>query len=761
MTIARKPISLRIPFVSSLGSPAIAAMGAAVFAIGSPASADTAMEEATQVAMADGTIKEIIVNARRLSANPYADPDAPYKVDRSASGKLTKPVADTPRSMTIVPKEVIEDLGAQSVRDLIRTQPGMTLGTGEGGNAFGDRIFIRGFEARNDVYIDGQRDPGVVSREIFAVEQVEILKGPSSTIGGRGTTGGAVSLVSKAPVAADFIKAEAVGGTDETMRFSLDANQRLSEKVALRVNGLFHDAEVAGRNEVWNRRWGAVAALLVEPNEAVDLKLDYYHLSTEGLPDWGIPFDSRSQQPFKGIRDNFYGLNDRDFMETRADIATAKISAEINDTLTLNSQTRWGRTRNSYIATAPERPNITNADPALWTLSANPKNRNAVTKYLANMTDVTAYFSTADIVHTLVAGVELSRETIVNRPFAFAQSETVGAPIVPTLQISQLIFNPDPDQDWPLVRALSGASTEAKVVSYAAYLIDTIELSPKFDLSIGLRYDDYNLDTTAISTAGVTTSLGNDSQFVNWNAALTWKPVDPLTLYIAASTSSNPSGEQIDGNGISYGGLGSATATLDPERNRSYEAGVKWEPEGAHLLLTGAVFRIDKTNARVNDPVTAGVQILDGRQRSQGFELGFSGNITPHWAAFGGYTYLDARVLESTNASEVGGRFPNVPKHSFSLLTTYALTDRLSIGGQAFYASTRYGGSNVAGTASLPGYWRFDATARYRVTSNVEFRLNVLNLTNKVYYDAIYRSGTPFAYVAPGRSALLTASLGF
>lgn len=533
--------------------------------------------------------------------------------------------------------------------------------------------------------------------------------------------------------------------------------------MTLRLNGLWHDAEVAGRDTIWNRRWGLAAAALLQPTDAIDINLDYYHLETDALPDWGIPFDRATQEPIAGIRSKFYGLTTRDFAATKSDIATGRLTADLNPLLTLTSQTRWGRVRNSYIASAPEAPNTTSPDPSLWTVRANPKNRNGVAETLANVSQVTARLETGRIRHSLVAGVELAREQVANRPYAFAQSETVGEVIVPPIPIIQPIFNPDPNQPWPLVRTLSGARTQTRVNSAAVYLLDTLNLEDRWLLTLGARYDTYDIENEARTAAGAVTRLAQASEFLNWNAALTFKPVPALSLYAALATSSNPSGEQLDGNGVSYGGLGSQTANLDPERNRSIEAGAKWTPGGptGDLLLTVAVFRIEKTNARVNDPVTAGVQILDGKQRSQGLELGAAGNITPRWAVFGGYSYIDARVIESTNPAEVGGRFPNVPEHSGSILTTYEILPGLQLGGQLFHASRRYGGNNVAGTASLPPYWRADAMARWRVSAAVELRLNVLNLTNEVIYDAIYRSGTPFTYVAPGRSALLSARVSF
>ncbi|WP_426166670.1 TonB-dependent receptor [Sandarakinorhabdus sp. DWP1-3-1] len=708
---------------------------------------------ADDAAAADQTI---IVNGERVPVNPYVDPAAPYKVDRSASTRFTEPLADTPKSITVIPQQVIQDLGAQSFRDLVRTQPGITLGTGEGGNAFGDRIFIRGFDARNDVYIDGLRDPGVTSREVFAVEQIEIVKGPSSTFGGRGTTGGAVSLISKSPLPANLAKFEATGGTDATRRFTADINRKLADNVQVRINGLWHDADVAGRDYVWSRRWGVAASLAVQPTANLDINLDYYHLSTEGMADWGVPFDARSQRPFDVPRGNFYGVLGRDFLKGRADIGTGRLVWRASDNIKLSSRLRYGSNLNSYIASAPEGPVITNPDPAQWTVRANPKNRNATSQTWANVNDLTMDFDTGGLHHTLVVGTELTREAISNKPFAFASSETVGAIIVPAQIILQPIFNPNPNIPFTQFPTLSGARTDTEISTKAVYILDTIDIGDTLKLSGGLRYDDYTVRSTSFTAAGARTDLRNDSDFLNWNAGLVWKPVAPLSLYVSAATSSNPSGEQSDGSGISYGGLGPQTANLDPERNRSYEAGVKYQAgEGGHLLLTAAVFRTDKTNARLTDPLT-GLQVLAGNQRVTGFEVGAQGNLTPRLSLFGGYTYLDAKVRPTVSPPQAGGVFPNIPKHSLAMLATWRVFDALTIGGQANYNSERFGGAAIAGSATLPAYWRFDATARVKLSGKAELQLNVLNLTNKTYYDAIYRSGTPFAYVAPGRSALLT-----
>lgn len=749
----RRPKSLR----STLGLGAACSLAGAGAVLG-PAAAGEAEE--IRLAAIDGVRDEIIVEGERRGRNPYADPEAPYKVDKSASSKLTEDILDTAKSIAVIPKEIIDDAGATSFRDIVRTQPGVTIGTGEGGNAFGDRIFIRGFDARNDVYVDGVRDPGVISREVFAVEQIEILKGPSGSFAGRGSTGGAVSLVSKAPQLTNFGDLEATYGTDNTYRVTVDANAKLSETLALRVNGLYHDSEVAGRDEVFNDRWGAAASLLWTPSEAFAVTLDYYHLETDELPDYGHPWNSLSNAPFEVDRSNFYGLVNRDFRETFANIYTAQVEYSPGENVTLRSTTRYGKTGNAYVVTAPERPNLSDPDPNNWVLSANPKNRNSVNEYFANQTDATLELSLFGADHAIVAGFEISREEITNRPFAFLDSEDPSTgDVISPFTVLQNIFNPDPFQVWPFPLEESGAFSVAEIDSNALYLLDTVKFGEAFSIFGGVRFDDYSINVESAGGRGAGV-FSNDSDFVNWHLGGVWKPASNASVYVAYGSSSNPSGEQVDGLGDAYGGITSATENLDPERNKSIEIGAKWNIFDEHLALTAALYRTNKTNARVQiEPGFGGAFALAGAQRVQGFELGFSGNVTEAWSVYGGVSILDAEITDDPDPGNIGGDLPNVAGESFTGLTRYQITDRLHLGGQANYQGARPGGTIVDIGTEIPGYWRFDFFGGYKLNDRIELTFNVLNATNKVYYDAIYRSGTPFVYIAPGRAALFSVDI--
>jgi catecholate siderophore receptor len=234
-------------------------------------------------------MQAVTVVERVIDHNPYAEPDAPYKAKGFRRRAAQAPLAETPANISVLTKTQIEDSGYTDLREILDAQPGITLGTGENGNAFGDRYIIRGQEARSDVFVDGLRDPGMSIRESFAVEQIEISKGPNSSFAGRGTAGGAINSVTKqATTEYDFTKISAGAGTDRHTRLTLDANHVLNDNVALRGQRAVRLRTSAGPRSGRSRAQGSG---LVRPVQAdrqdVDLIIDYYGLRAEDNPDMG------------------------------------------------------------------------------------------------------------------------------------------------------------------------------------------------------------------------------------------------------------------------------------------------------------------------------------------------------------------------------------------------------------------------------------------------------------------------------------------
>src|SRR5580704_6745138 len=235
-------------------------------------------EQAKQAAAANA-------NQAAPDANPYADPAAPYKANNLASPKFTQPIVNTPKTITVLTKELLEDKDATSLKEVGRTTAGVTLGTGEGGNAFGDRFFIRGFDARNDVFVDGIRDPAVNIRENFFTEQIEILKGPSATIDGRGTTGGALNIVTKQATDQNFYNADSILATDNTRRVTFDVNQVINPTLSVRFDGMWQNANISERDFATDDRWGGLAAVKWTPTDTVTVTANYIHTYLWSQPD--------------------------------------------------------------------------------------------------------------------------------------------------------------------------------------------------------------------------------------------------------------------------------------------------------------------------------------------------------------------------------------------------------------------------------------------------------------------------------------------
>lgn len=679
----------------------------------------------------------------RIEADePAGTSDGKYNVERSASPKYTQPLREVPQTITIVPKEVIEERGATTLRDVLRNVPGISISAGEGGVPLGDNLTIRGFGARTDMFIDGVRDFGNYFRDPFNLQQVEVVKGPASAYSGRGSTGGSINQISKWPFLGSANEAALVFGSDETKRVTLDVNQPLTgvglDNVAFRLNALAHDSEIAGRDHVERQRWGFAPSLAFGLGTPTQLTLGYYHLSQDNIPDYGHPFVNGS--PLDVDRSNFYGLVNRDYEETSLDVMTAEFKHAFSNELNLRNLLRYGYATSDYIVSAPT---FSGASFGAGTISRNSKSRDAEDTILINQTDLTSKFRTGPLGHTLVTGVELARETTANRN----RQNNVNGP-------ATSLFSPNPFDPGPPV-PYTGAGTDGTADSVALYAFDTIALHPQWDLTGGLRWDRVDLETESTATNGTKTTFNRIDSEISWRVGLVYKPAANGSLYAVYGTSFNPSGERLT--------LNANNELLDPEETKTYEVGTKWDLMGGRLALTGAVFRVEKTNARTDDPLGIVDQVLQGEQRVDGFEIGITGSITERWKVFAGYTRLIGKVIESGNPAEVGTEPVNVAPHSATLWTTYDLPWRLRVGFGAQAADSRRAGnaeSSFAGTSQnrVQGYVIFDAMLAYQLTEKIDLRFNVLNLTDKVYYDAIYSS---MAHPGAARTFLVSTGLRF
>jgi catecholate siderophore receptor len=693
-------------------------------------------------------------------ANPYADPSAPYKVDRvQASGKFPEPLLNTPKTITVLSKEVLADKNITTLREIGRSTAGVTLGSGEGGNAFGDRFFIRGFDARNDVFIDGIRDPAVSIRENFFTEQIEILRGPASSYAGRGTAGGAINIVTKQAADRNFYNAESTFGTDRTKRVTLDVNQVISPTFSVRTGGMFQDANVAGRNYVTDDRWGGFISTKWTPTDAIKITTNYVHTDLSGYPDFGVPYYKQGNVPVTsaGIpRGNWYGFLNRDFQTARQDFGTGTIEYKVNEAITLTSKVRGEHSLLNYIGTLPQNPNTTSPNPLLWTTTASAQSRYQNVDVWANQNEATFKLDTGGVKHTAVFGVEYSNENISIDRYAGLASELSGSAFTSNGAVTGVnLYSPQYTNIPFGIPSLLGNPTRYGVNTSSVYVMDTANWQDTIIVNGGVRYDGYSQSASNNSP----TYVKQNSDLVNYNVGLVYKPMSIGSIYAAYATSANPFGSELDATGTEYGGVPpNSTILLGPERNKAIELGTKWELADRHLLVSGALFQTTKDNARetVNNLLTSGAAY-----RIQGIDIEAEGKITDRWSIFGGLVLMQSKVTQSGVASNLGLQLANVAHQSFSMLTKYRFDGGWELGGQAVYRSKVYGGTFAANTNELPSYWRFDAFVEKKIDRNWTMKFYAQNLTNKLYYDSFYRSNVPFVAVAPGRAFYIVTTAKF
>jgi catecholate siderophore receptor len=693
--------------------------------------------------------------------DPYADPAAPYKADRLASPKFSEPIANTPKSITVLTKELLDDKDATSLKEVARTTAGVTLGTGEGGNAFGDRFFIRGFDARNDVFVDGIRDPSVSVRENFFTEQIEILKGPSSTIDGRGTTGGALNIVTKQAEDKNFYNAETTIAGDGTRRVTLDVNQVVNPTLAIRVDGMWQNAKVSGRDDTHDDRGGGLIAAKWKPNDSFTVTANYVHTNLWSLPDFGVPYNNLLGAPVTSLgvqRDTYYGFLDRDFQKVQQDFGTLDSRYVLNDFITLDNKMRDERSILNYIGTIPEQgtcngmaSTLAGSNPANWTVCLNPLSRYQVTTVLADQSAATIKFDTGPVQHTVVTGAEVSQERVSIDTYSGLTSEAVGMPFASSSigPVSVL----DPPNNLPFgTPTLMGTPTIIPVDTKSGYMLETADYRDFILLNAGVRFDQYNIGAKKSGA-----EISDSSGMWNYNLGAVFKPVPIASLYWAYGTSSEPVGAELDGTSTNYGGLNPTSPLAQifgPIESRAQEVGNKWELFDQHLLATAALFRTDVSNAReLIGSSTAGTITAGAAYHVQGIDFGAQGNITDRWSVYAGLVLMKTRVDHSAMPSNIGLPLAFVADQSFNALSKYKITDNFEIGGQATYRSKIYGGTLLAadqGTV-LPSYWRFDTFLDGKIYKNWRWKLFANNIFNKLYYDAFYQSAAPFTLVAPGR----------
>jgi catecholate siderophore receptor len=705
-----------------------------------------------------------------------------YQATQQSITRLQTPLLDTPQTINVVPQQEIQERRLTTMEDALRTVPGITFSAGEGGQQ-GDGPIIRGFAARGDIFRDGFRDPGWYTRDLFDVDRVEVYKGPSSFAFGRGSTGGAINNVSKLPTGQTFVEGTATINSVGGYRADVDASGKRGN-ISGRIAALYTETDTPDRDNVWTRRWGVAPSMSAQLDDATKLTLWYIYQGEEGAPDYGWPYlpqpgyrtttgalvnpgyngNGTAVTPVPIPRNTWFGIATgplRDIVTTETHILTAKIERELGSNFKITNGTRYllndrfGRnTAPRGLANAAKQPFTSGLTTGaggngigypvdLMTIARERRERETDATFLVNATDLTEKFDTGIINHTLTAGVELSRETrnqtrtdlcVATNPACFTSLVNPNIGGVPATGFT----------------VVPGNNTLA--TDYAAYIIDQMKITQYFELLGSFRFDRYSTHYLDLSAVAGQQDLRRTDNLPSYRFGAVYRPTPNSSLYVVYGNSYNPSAEfgTLSGNPNNV-----ASITLAPEKNVSYEAGVKVDVLQGNLSLTGAIFRIEKTNLRIpNDPSAPTAQqflVLDGLARVDGFELGAAGKVTDKWQVIGGYSYLDSSIAQTSNLAELGRWLPNAPRHNLAVWTTYDITPQLTVGGGATYQSDAF--VNTTNTAFVPEYWKFDAMASYKIDNKSTIQLNIYNITDEFYFWQYYQG---HAVPASGRWASLT-----
>ena len=653
-----------------------------------------------------------------------------YKVDESSSSKLPDSLQETPQSVTVIPNEVLREESAFSLRDALRNVTGVSIAAGEGGGAQGDNLTLRGFSARNDIFVDGIRDFGMYSRDTFNLESVEVLKGPSAVIFGRGSTGGAINQVSKSPSLTPSRTLSLSSGYGPLVRGTVDVNQPLTDTSALRLNLLGYYNDAVDRDEIWLSRFGFAPAYTVGLGTPTQFSAYFYYLHDDGRTDYGFPyvFNTVPDVP----RGNNYGLANQDFERDDVYILTLRLDHAFNDAVKMRNALRLAYYHREAEVSPPTNPTDPPGTPlSTITVIRGHTARDEHDYNATEQTDFTFRFDTWGLKHTLVTGLEVAYEVSDVTRWGFTN--------IPT---TNLIF-PDPLRPTDMGRSTNfRGRTDA--FSFGAYFVDEVAITDWLKIMGGLRFDHFD---TSFENKFLRQEFSQINDEFSPRAALIITPTPTQTYYFSYGTSYNPSAEGL--------ALAINTTSAEPEKNESYEVGAKWDLLERRLSLVTAVFQIDKTNARTTDP-QLGVMINEGKQRVRGFEVSGAGTILPRWNIFTGYTYLDSEVVDSldvvTGIPVKGKEIPNVARHTATLWTTWDITDQWQVGGGAVYSSSRF--ANNINTITVPWYARGDITAAYRPVKSFELRANIINVSDERYIDGVHPShavpGTARTYVLTG-----------
>jgi catecholate siderophore receptor len=683
-----------------------------------------------------------------------------------SSPRYTAPLRDVPQTIAVISRATIAQQGATTLSDALRNVPGITLQAGEGGgasNTAGDMFNMRGFNASNSLFVDGVRDDGLISRDVFNIEQVEVFMGPTGSDVGRGTAAGYINMQTKAPHLGAAYSASVGYASGDRRRVTADANfaPRMDadggwwSKSGFRLNALWQDGGVPGRDEVENEAKAIAPSLGFGLGTRTRLTVSGQFVRQDNLPDYGIPGAAWQDEALAPTtirttlpvdQSNYYGSLGYDYDRGRQDSVAVRAEHDVSRSLQLRFQSRYNRTERDAIISTIQNPAAFDATTNLVTVARQGNEReNEVTSHQFSLID---RFTTGRLRHAISAGADVNFEN------QFAPGLTGLGTRAPVN-----VYHPnalDPILNYAPVRSL--ALSRGDTTTVGAYAFDTVDVSSRFTVTGGARVERYETKFFSTDATGLTTAdLSGSDALVSGKAGVVFRATETGKVYASYGTTVTPPGTA--NFTLSAQANNQNNPSVKPQESANFEVGAKWDFFGTRLSLTGAAFRTVNENVifTVDAVSIPPVYNQDDRQLVRGVTAGIAGQVTERWSVLFSAGYLDAK-LDTQSAANNGKQLVLTPKTSGSLWTTYRLPGNLTLGGGLRFTDEVF--INAANTIRSPGYSIVDGLAEYAVNSHFSLRLNLYNLTNEHYIRNVNNNGGRYNPGYP-RSAMLSSDLKF
>ena len=718
--------------------------------------------------LAGTSLSSRVVDPRTFSVDIRIDAtavDVTGAVRRVESTKYLSPLSETPQTIQVIPRTLLDEQGATTLSDALRNVPGITMQAGEGGgaaNTTGDMFNMRGFSANNSLFVDGVRDDGLIARDVYNLEQIEVFSGPTGSDVGRTNAAGYINLTTKSPTLDSLHAGTFSYGAGDQRRATADINQPVGlgrqgtflGNAAVRVNALWQDGGIGGRDYVERASTSIAPAIALGLGTSTRATMSGQIMRQDNLADYGLPAAASPIGPLTPStavaavpvdQRTYYGSPQYDYDTVEQDSVLLRVEHDARSGVTIRNQTRYNTTSRTAVITS-----IANAaayDPSTNLVSVSRQANERHNEILSNQTSLTARPSVAGLRHDLSLGVELSREeqfapaltgvgtrapVDLNHPDVF--SPVTGMHIVPT-----------------------GALSEGRTDTAALYAFDAFDISNRLRVSGGVRIEAYDTTSRSVSAAGAASDVAGHGTLVSGKAGILYRVNGAGNVYASYGSSVTPPGSanfQLNASPANQN-----NPNVDPQTSTNYEVGTKWDLGSSRLQLSGAIFYTENENVIfVVDPsAVPPIFNQDDGQRVKGIAIALVGQITPRWDVNLGVQYLDTGTV-SQNPLTDGRRLTLTPEVSGSVWTTVRLPRAIRIGGGLRYSDAVF--VNAANTIVVPGYTVADAIVEVPLGKRLSLRLNAYNVTDRVYIRNINNNGGRYNPGTP-RTFLLSTAIRF